>query len=118
MKRAIERGAELFLERKLLHEGPRYDRWWSLRYPWHYFYDVLVGLDFMTALGYGKDPRMAEAIKHLKAKRLADGRWGLDGTNGNLVLESRGKPSKMITFLALRSLRSAGVDPIEHLVRS
>jgi len=108
VKRAIERGAEFFLKKRLLHEGEYFARWWSLRYPWHYFYDVLVGLDFMTALGYGKDPRMQEALKHLESKRLTDGGWKLDGTNGNLVIESKGKRSKMITFLALRVLNRAG----------
>ena len=108
VKRAIERGAEFFLKRRLLHEGEYFARWWSLRYPWHYFYDVLVGLDFMTALGFGRDPRMREALNHLESKRLPEGRWKLDGTNGNLVIESREKPSKMITFLALRILKRAG----------
>ena len=108
VSRALEKGAEFFLERRLLHEGRRFARWWWLRYPWHYFYDVLVGLDFMTALGYGKDSRMHEALDHLESKRLPDGRWNLDWTNGNMVVEARGKPSKMITFLALRALRRAG----------
>lgn len=107
VRSAIEAGAEFFLRQRLLHEGPRFYRWYWLRYPWHYFYDVLVGLDFMTALGYGKDLRMREALDHLRSKRLPDGRWKLDHTNGNLVIEPRGKPSKMITFLALRVLRRA-----------
>ena len=62
----------------------------------------------MTALGYGRDPRMGEALAHLAAKRLPDGRWKLDHTNGNLVVEPSGNPSKMITFLALRVLKRAG----------
>ena len=105
---AIERGAEFFLERKLLHEGHRFPRWYWLRYPWHYFYDVLVGLDFMAALGYGEDPRMREALEHLLSKRRSDGRWALDHTNGDMRLEPTRRPSKMITFLALRVLRRAG----------
>lgn len=108
VRRAIERGAEFFLRRRLLHEGGYFARWYWLRYPWHYHYDVLVGLDFMTALGYGKDPRMREALDHLVSKRRPDGRWTLDHTNGNLVIEPRHNPSKMITFLALRALERAG----------
>ncbi|OGS51391.1 MAG: hypothetical protein A3K65_00355 [Euryarchaeota archaeon RBG_16_68_12] len=108
VRRALEAGAEFFLRRRLLHEGPRFERWYWLRYPWHYHYDVLVGLDFTTALGHGKDPRMREALDHLESKRLPDGRWKLDHTNGNLVIESRGRPSKMVTFLALRALKRAG----------
>jgi len=108
VRTAIERGAEFYLGRRLLHEGARYPRWWQIHYPWHYWYDVLVGLDFMTALGYGRDPRMREALARLRAKRLPDGRWPLDGTNGDMRLEVQGRPSKMVTFLALRALRRAG----------
>lgn len=108
VKQAIVKGAEFFLERRLLYEGKYFERWWWLRYPWHYFYDVLVGLDFMTALGYGRDPRLREALDHLTSKRGADGRWVLDHTNGNMRLETTKRPSKMTTFLALRVLRRAG----------
>jgi len=107
VRAAIEGGAEFFLERRLLHEGAPFPRWYWLRYPWHYHYDVLVGLDFMTALGYGKDPRLREALDHLVSKRFPDGRWSLDWTNGNLVVEPKNRPSKMITFLALRVLKHA-----------
>jgi hypothetical protein len=108
VRRSIERGADFFLERRLLHEGERFARWWWLRYPWHYFYDVLVGVDFLTSLGYGRDPRMREALDHLDSKRLPDGRWNLDHTNGNMVVEPSRRPSKMITFLARRALQRAG----------
>jgi len=107
-KRALADGAEFFLRRRLLHEGPRYARWCGCRYPWHYHYDFLVGLDFLSALGHGPDPRMREALANLAAKRLPDGRWKLDHTNGNLVVEHRGKPSKMISFLARRVARRVG----------
>jgi len=102
---AIERGAEFFLKRRLLHEGKRFARWYWLRYPCHYFYDVLVGLDFMTALGYGRDHRLNEALRHLLSKRRPDGRWPLDHTNGNLVIEAPRKPSKIATFLSLRVIK-------------
>ncbi len=105
IRTAVRRGTEFYLNRGLLHEGAPYPRWSQLHYPWHYWYDVLVGLDFLTALGTGYDPRMAEALDVVSSKRLADGRWPLEGTNGDLVVEPRGRPSKMITFLALRVFR-------------
>ncbi len=108
IRAAVERGAEFYLSHRLLHEGAPYPRWSQLHYPWHYWYDVLVGLDFLTALGYGADPQAREALRLLRSKRLRDGRWALDGTNGDLRLESPGQPSTMITFLALRVLRRAG----------
>lgn len=105
VRESIRRGAEFYLSRRLLHEGPRYARWYDLHYPWHYWYDVLVGLDCLTALGHGADPRAREALDLLRSKRLPDGRWALDAVNGKLRLESQGQPSKMMTFLALRVLR-------------
>lgn len=105
VRESITRAAEFYLERRLLHEGASYPRWSELHYPWHYWYDVLVGLDFLTALGHGADVRMREALALLRSKRGVDGRWRLEGTNGNLRLEAPGKPSKMLTFLALRVLR-------------
>lgn len=108
---AVERGAEFYLSHGLIHQGTAYPRWSQLHYPWQYWYDVLVGLDFLTALGHGKDTRLREAIELLQSKRRPDGRWTLEGTNGNLRIERQGQPSKMLTFLALRVLSRAGAPP-------
>src|SRR2546427_6733597 len=55
--RSIERGAEFYLERRLFREGPTpYRPWFRLHYPVHYYYDILVGLDTLTSLGYGGGP--------------------------------------------------------------
>lgn len=105
LRQAIEAGANFFLRRRLLHEGKPFKRWYWLRYPWHYFYDVLVGLDFITALSYGRAQRTKEAFEHLLSKRRVDGCWNLDHTNGDLRLETPGRPSKMITFLSLRAIK-------------
>jgi hypothetical protein len=129
MKDSVERGLEFYLERRLLHEGARYDPWRRLHFPYHYFYDVLVGLEFVTALGAGDDPRAAEAVRLLKRKRLGDGRWLMDAIQPDfrnrgkvprrlqafvrigvkpLVFEPAGQPSKMITLRALRVLKRLG----------
>jgi hypothetical protein len=122
MKQAIERGAEFYLERKLLEEGKRYAPWSRLHYPVHYYYDVLVGLDVITKLGYGDDGRLEAPLKVLTDKRRKDGTWLLDRVHpdpasyawgkGNLkwevrpfALEEAGRPSKWITLTALRVLK-------------
>ena len=110
VRRAIERGAEFFLRRRLIHEGRPSRTWVTLHYPWHYFYDYLVGLDFMTRLGYGRDDRMREAFDLLLAARRPDGMWNMNGNNWYPYLERPGRPSKMITFLALRALKQSGRD--------
>ena len=123
MKLAVEKGAEFFLERELHKQGDRYDPWYRFHYPVHYYYDLLVGLDFMTALGYSEDRRLGYAISLLKKKRRPDGRWNLDSVNPDpespqgrwnsehpkqattpFTLEEPGKPSRMITLNALKVL--------------
>ena len=124
MKLACERGAEFFLERELHRQGARWEPWYRFHYPVHYYYDLLVGLDFMTALGYSGDKRLGYAVSLLKEKRRKDGKWNLDAIRPeskptfsgkkqkpNFIpfsLETPGMPSKMITLTALRILKRIG----------
>jgi hypothetical protein len=123
INRSIERGVEFYLERRLIHEGKKkYRPWFRFHYPNHYYYDVLVGLDVITKLGYGSDRRLAPALELLNKKRRKDGRWELDAIHpdppsytwgrGNLrynvkpfSVERAGEPSKWITLTALRVLK-------------
>ena len=128
MKRAVGRGAEFYLERRLYRQGAHYDPWFRFHFPYHYYYDILVGLDFMTALGYADDRRMKAAVSILRKKRLKDGRWNLDAVHPDyrsdgkwprwwrqyrnrfhpFALERVGSPSKMITLRALTVLKRLG----------
>ncbi|HXW37401.1 MAG TPA: hypothetical protein VEJ36_05820, partial [Nitrososphaerales archaeon] len=127
MKTAVEMGAEFFLERELHIQGDHYEPWYRFHYPVHYYYDILVGCEFMTELGYGGDSRMAHAISVVKKKRRPDGRWNLDATHPDLeggtatwykehpkqapvpfALERAGEASKMITLRAMRVLKRVG----------
>ncbi len=125
MKACVERGAEYFLDRELHRQGARYPPWYRFHWPVHYYYDLLVGLDVLTSLGYGDDPRMHFALEHLRKKQRSDGRWNLDAEHPDiggaparfyaenpgqrptpLSFEPVGRPSKMITLRALRVLRT------------
>ena len=94
MKRTVEKGAEFFLERELHVQGGHYAPWYRFHYPVHYYYDLLVGLDFMTALGHGGDRRLAHAAAALKKKRSGremEPRAGAPrpgGWHGRLVCEA------------------------------
>ena len=124
MKVVVEKGAEFYLEREMHLQGEHYEPWYRFHYPVHYYYDLLVGLDFMTALGYLNDKRLSHAIAILKKKRRPDGRWNLDAVHPDVEggmgewyskhpkqapapfgLEKAGEPSKMITFRALMVLK-------------
>ncbi len=127
IKLAVEKGAEFYLEREMHKQGAHYDPWYRFHYPVHYYYDLLVGLDFMTALGYGDDKRLSHAIAVLKAKRTPDGRWNLDAVHPDVeggmaewymkhpkqapspfALERAGEPSKMVTLRAMQVMKRLG----------
>ncbi|HXW66974.1 MAG TPA: hypothetical protein VEL82_03740 [Thermoplasmata archaeon] len=127
MQRAADAGAEFFLERELHRQGARYPPWYRFHSPVHYYYDVLVGLDMLTALGFGADPRLRFGLGLLRSKRRADGRWNLDAIHPDvqgsaarwyrdhpkqrptpLALEPVGRPSKLLTLTALGVLRRVG----------
>jgi hypothetical protein len=117
IKRAVERGAEFYLERELHKQGAHYGPWYRFHYPVHYYYDLLVGLEFLSALGFGSDKRLNFARKVLKEKMRPDGKWNLDAIHPDpegphysnpptpFALERTGEPSKMITLKALTVLK-------------
>jgi hypothetical protein len=119
MGAVVERTAEYYLERELHQQGDRYEPWYRFHWPVHYYYDLLVGLDCLTALGYTDDPRLGYALGLLRSKRQRDGRWDLDAAQTDpdaetarwfaahpekrpapLTFEEAGRPSKMITLRA------------------
>jgi hypothetical protein len=119
-REVVERAAEFYLERELQRQGSRYAPWYRFHWPVHYYYDLLVGLEVLTALGHGEDPRLGPAVAHLERRRRADGRWNLDAAHPDvegamarwfaahptkrpvpLSFESPGQPSRMITLRAL-----------------
>jgi hypothetical protein len=123
MKKAIARGAEFFLDRRVYREGgARYPPWERFHFPTHYYYDALVGLDMLTTLGFGADPRLDPALQLLEGKRRRDGTWAMDRAHPDvglragypqrrtarpLVVERAGRPSRWITGTALAVQRRA-----------
>ncbi len=125
VRRSVERGAEFYLHHHLMDEGRvRYPPWSRIHYPNHYYYDVLVGLRILVRLGYGKDPRIARAIRWLRTKRGRDGTWALDAAHPDLdaahggyvfqglrfpmLLEPLNVPSRWPTVEALSVLARVG----------
>ena len=122
MRSAVEHGVEFYLQRKLFREGPsKYRPWFRLHYPNHYYYDILVGLDVVTSLGYAGDRRLKPALETLRRKRRG-GKWLLERVHPDppsfawgkhnlrhpvtpFALEKVGRPSKMITLRALTVLK-------------
>ena len=113
VQRAIETGVEfLFSRDPAAADYPFTERvsstWFKLGFPLSYWSDVLETTAVLAALGYGRDPRLANAIQFILDKQDAQGRWKLhNGLNGKMWIdiEKRGKPSKWVTLRALRVLQ-------------
>jgi hypothetical protein len=112
-----EAGEEYLLERRLfrgLRTGePADERFLAFLHPNRWRYDVLRALDYFRSAsaltGASPDPRLGEAIDHVRSRRSADGTWPLDWRPPGRVWfemdEGPGKPSPWVTLRALRVLR-------------
>ena len=80
--------------------------WLEFSFPTRWHYDVLRGLEHFRRAAV-RDPRLAEAIEHVRAKRQDDGTWLLEITHPGAVHfpleDGDGQPSRWNT------LRAAGV---------
>lgn len=80
----------------------------AFAFPYYWHYDVLRALDYFRRAGAGPDPRMAEAVEVVRARRRPDGRWPLDHVHPGRVhfdLEDGvGRPSRWNTLRAMRVL--------------
>lgn len=120
MQEATAKGAEFYLRRGLIKEGSAYPPWLRLHYPNHYYYDILVGLDVLTELGFAGDRRLKPTLRLLLKKRQQNGTWLMERLHPDvsgpkaaqyakgvtpLSLEAPGHPSKWLTLKALRVLK-------------
>ena len=110
-------GEEYLLERDLFRRKstgePADERFLAFIHPSRWFYDVLRALDYFRAAGAlsnaAPDPRLGDAIEHVRSRRLDDGTWLLDwNPTGRVwfdVDDGEGAPSRWVTLRALRVLR-------------
>lgn len=84
--------------------------WFKLGFPSGYVADVLQNLEALTEFGYGRDPRLENALERVLAKQDDSGRWRNEYPyRGKLWAEAdepRG-PSKWVTLRACRVLKAA-----------
>lgn len=110
-------GEEYLLERSLFRRrstGEVVDeQFLRVVHPSRWHYDVLRALDhFRSAAlltGVAPDPRLRDAIDHVRARRRDDGTWPLDRRlRGRVWFDidgAEGEPSRWVTLKALRVLR-------------
>jgi hypothetical protein len=116
-REARKSGEEYLLERKLFRRlstgEPADERFLCFLHPNRWHYDVLRALDYFRSsailTGADPDPRLGEAIDHVRSRRLEDGTWPLDWSPSGRVWfevdDGPGKPSRWVTLRAMRVLR-------------
>jgi hypothetical protein len=113
---ARKSGEEYLLTRGLFRRAssgePADERFLAFLHPSRWRYDVLRALDYFRSAaavtGAAPDPRLADAIEHVRAKRRDDGTWLLDWTLPGRVWfdvdDGAGEPSRWVTLRAMRVL--------------
>ena len=120
VKKATETAAEFLLSNDLskadyTYTGRVSGEWFKFGFPLSYTSDVLEALLALAEAGYGRDPRLKNAIDLVISKRGADGRWAMKHSlNGKMWadVEAKGKPSKWVTLRALRVLKMTGGEAL------
>ncbi len=84
--------------------------WWKFGFPVFYITDLLQNVEALVSLGYGNDPRLADALAVIIEKQAATGRWLLEYDYTGKTWVDFGKkkqPNKWVTLRALRVLKAA-----------
>jgi hypothetical protein len=83
--------------------------WWKFGFPVFYVTDLLQNVEALAGLGYGKDPRLKNALDFILQKQDSQGRWLLDYDYTGKTWSDFGpkkQPNKWVTLRALRVLKS------------
>ncbi|MEW6093191.1 MAG: nitrogen fixation protein NifH [Chloroflexota bacterium] len=84
--------------------------WWKFGFPVFYVTDILQIVEALAALGYGGDPRLANALNLVRRKQDGQGRWALEYDYAGKTWVDFGtkkQPNKWVTLRALRALKEA-----------
>ncbi len=85
--------------------------WWKFGFPVFYVTDILQIVEALVPLGYGNDPRLANALDLIRGKQDEQGRWTLEyDYTGKTWMDfgPKKQPNKWVTLRALRVLKGAG----------
>ncbi|OGO41617.1 MAG: hypothetical protein A2137_02370 [Chloroflexi bacterium RBG_16_58_8] len=85
--------------------------WWKFGFPVFYVTDILQIAEALARLGYGKDPRLANALQLIRGKQDARGRWPMEYSYAGKTWVDFGpvkQPNKWVTLRARRVLAAAG----------
>ena len=107
-QKAIIKGQEFLLKHNLFQDPSRglsiNNRWLKIAFPYYWFYDILVALDYFRENNI-KDERLQAAINIIKEKQNEEGIWILECKHPGKTffeMEQVGKPSRWNTLRCLR----------------
>jgi hypothetical protein len=83
--------------------------WWKFGFPNFMVSDILQNAEALVRLGYGKDPRLANALQIIRDKQDSQGRWLMEHNYAGKTWVDFGlkkKPNKWVTLRALRVLKA------------
>jgi hypothetical protein len=116
-REARKSGEEYLLKRNLFRRlstgEPADERFLHFLHPNRWRYDVLRALDYFRSsailTGVDPDPRLGEAVDHVRSRRLSDGTWPLDWSlTGRVWFEVDDGPDKPSRWVTLRAMRVLG----------
>ncbi|MFN2236509.1 MAG: nitrogen fixation protein NifH [Anaerolineales bacterium] len=84
--------------------------WWKFGFPVFYVTDLLQNVEALLRLGYGKDPRLSNALNPIREKQDQNGRWALEYDYAGKTWVEFGKkrqPNKWVTLRALWVLKNS-----------
>jgi hypothetical protein len=84
--------------------------WWKFGFPSFYVSDILQNAEALARLGYGRDPRLANALQLIRDKQDSQGRWLMEHNYTGKIWVDFGpkkQPNKWATLRALRVLNMA-----------
>ncbi len=83
--------------------------WWKFGFPIFYVTDLLQIVEALVSLGYGRDPRLSNALTLILEKQDENGRWALDFDYAGKTWVDFGikkQPNKWVTLRALRVIKA------------
>lgn len=112
IKNAIKSCVDFILEHKLYRSSTTNEiidqKFLRMTYPFRWKYTVLRALNCFVDMNIKYDERMNDALNFIKLKRKKEGYWLLQSKftgKEYFQLEDAGKPSRVITYLALRIMK-------------
>jgi hypothetical protein len=116
MKHAIQQGVDFLFSvdpataAYPTRNGAKPNRsWWKFGFPVFYVADLLQNVEALTALGYGRDKRLANALAIIREKQDERGRWPLEHEYATWVsIGPKKQPNKWVTLRAVRALKATG----------